>query len=113
MLLPKNFSNTIADTFYDKCVEILEVTDNIDAEGSVTKNAVGAGSFMGNVRFNALGALQEELGLAETIDVAVTCDTTVDLAVGGLMQYADRRYQVRHALPFDSHLLIVGKLWSA
>lgn len=113
MLLPKNFSKTIADRFYDKSVEVLAVTDSFDAEGGVVKTDTVKSTFKGNVRFTKLGAIQEEIGLVESIDVAITCDVSVQIAKKDLLQYAGRKYQVTDAIPSDSHLLIVGKVWSA
>jgi hypothetical protein len=41
-----------------------------------------ASSFNGNVRFDKLAELQEEHGIKETIDIAITCDTEEPVEIG-------------------------------
>ena len=112
MLLPDNFKKSIADTFYDKTIEILDKTEVIDDEGGVIKGGKTVKStFTGNIRFTELGALQTELGLVSQIDIAITCATDTAVAVDDLLQYRGVKYVAKSVIPSDSHLLVVGALW--
>ena len=112
MLLPTDFKDTVASTFYDKTITILNRTSSKDTEGGIVRGSTTTkGTFTGNVRFNALGELQSEIGLVESIDIAITCLPTVDVAVDDLLQYAGKRYVATDVLPYDSHKLIVGRVW--
>ena len=111
-MLPHNFKSTIASTFYDKDISILNESSTKDAEGGrVVKGGTVTGSFKGNVRYENLKEVQKDYGLNYQIDVAITADNTTDLAVGSFIKYSDHIYRVRELLPSDSHLTIIGVLW--
>lgn len=112
MLLPAKFSQTVADTFYDKTVSLVS-KDTTNTDGWVDQTATTVtGTFKANVQFSNLGAVQTELGLTEKIDVALTCATDVTLAVDDLFQYDSVTYKASSVVPYDSHLLIVGSKWA-
>lgn len=112
MLLPANFADTVADTFYDKTVSILAKTTS-SVDGWVDENASTAtGTFKANVQFDNLGEVQSELGLTEQIDVQITCATSVTLAVDNLFSYDGITYKASAVIPYDSHLKIVGSKWA-
>lgn len=112
MLFPESAKTAIAESFYDKTVEVLAKQETLDPEGGVIKSGLTVKStFQGNVRFNALGVVQQELGLVEDIDVAISCDPSTDVVVNNVLQYGGKRYVVTDVLPFDSHKLITGKKW--
>lgn len=114
MLFPDNAKKKIAEAFYDKAIEILETSETLDEEGGVVKNGTTVKStFKGNVRFNALGELQSELGLTKSIDIAISCPTNTQVEVGDLLRYAGITYMVTDALPRDSHKYIMGEKWRA
>ena len=111
MLLPANFASTVADTFYDKTVTKL-VKTTTTTDGWVEQTGTTAGStFKANVQFNNLGEVQTELGLSEQVDVALTCATSVSLAVDDLFSYNGITYKASAVVPYDSHLKIVGSKW--
>lgn len=111
MLLPAQFSQTVADTFYDKTVTKL-VKTTTSTDGWVTETGTTSSTFKANVQFNNLGAVQTELGLTEQVDVVMTCSTSEALAVNDLFSYDGVTYKVLAALPFDSHKRIVGSKWA-
>lgn len=113
MLWPDSAKNAISEAFYDKEVTFSRKVMSVDEEGGTSFSEVVKGTFTGNVRFTALGELQEELGLIENIDIAITCDTSTDIAVDDFLQYGGRKYVAINVLPYDSHLLIVGQKWRA
>lgn len=110
MLLPPRFSQTVADTFYDKTVTLLvKTTSSVD--GWVEQTGAAGSTFQANVQFNNLGAVQTALGLSEQVDVVVTCASDVDIAVDSLFSYNGRTYKATAVIPYDSHLKIVGSKW--
>ena len=114
MLFPESAKKAIAQSFYDKTVEVLASQDTIDAEGGVVKGSLTVKSTLqGNVRFTNLGELQTELGLVESIDICVTCGADEDVVVNDLLRYNGKLYVATSVIPSDSHLTIVGNLWGA
>lgn len=114
MLWPNEAKTAIADAFYDKTIEILSSEPQLDAEGGVIRGTQSVRtSFTGNVRFNNLGELQSELGLSESIDISVTCDTSVDINLNDLFRYNGETYAATSVIPSDSHLTIVGRKYVA
>lgn len=117
MFFPKVAQNIIADIFYDKNIYILDKTESIDDEGGVVKqedvNSNIKRSFNGNVKFNELGAVQNEMGLVEKIDISITCSTSVEIELDDLIKVGEVIYQVTKVLPFDSHKFIAGVKWRA
>lgn len=112
MLFPDEAKTEIANAFYDKDISILAKTETLDPEGGVVKTGETIKStFKGNVRFTTLAKIQAEIGLTDQIDIAITCDPSTDIVVDDLMQYAGREYVATDVLPYDSHILIVGKKW--
>lgn len=111
MLLPATFNSTIADTFYDKEVNILASTTTV-TDGWVDENATTVVStFNANVQFDRLADVQAELGLTDSIDVSITCSTNVTLQVGDLFSYGGIAYKAEAVVPHDSHLKIAGSKW--
>lgn len=117
MLFPKVAQNIIADIFYDKNIYILDKTESIDDEGGIVKQEDVSSnikrSFNGNVKFNELGAVQNEMGLVEKIDISITCSTSVEIELDDLIKVGEVIYQVTKVLPFDSHKFIAGVKWRA
>ena len=111
MLLPSNFTETIADTFYDKTVTKLTKTST-SQDGWVTETGTSNGTFKANVRFTNLGQVQSEMGLTDQIDIAVTCATTVVIQPGDLFSYNSVNYKASAVVPSDSHLTIAGSRWA-
>lgn len=111
MLWPENATKAIANAFYDKQFALSTDTIRKDEEGGAVRVCGPESLHNGNVRFNDLGVMQTELGLNESIDIAVTCDTSVKARLNDTLTYAERKYVVTNVIPSDSHLTITGKLW--
>lgn len=103
--------NKIANTFYDKSVDVLTSKVNIDAEGGVTYNGYDVkDTFKCNVNFSNCKQIQEEYGLDYSIDMSIT--TNYELVKhNDLIRYNDVVYNVTDILPSDSHILIVATKW--
>ena len=102
----------MAYTFYDKVITLYTSEEVVDDEGwAGVSEAETVNTFNGNVRFNDLALLQEDYGLKEVIDIAITTDE--DVEVGTIIEYGGETYKVIKAIPFDSHNFLIGKLWSS
>ena len=111
MLLPADFSSIIADHFYDKDVNLLESTQT-SVDGWVDEDATTIKStFKANVQFDRLGDVQAELGLTDSIDVSVTCLTSVPIETGDLFSYLGVTYKASAVVLHDSHYKIAGTKW--
>lgn len=111
MEIPTQFTNAISNTFYDKTITTYgkgEVVIDDEGWAGVDKENTTS-TFSGNVRFNDLAQLQEDQGIVDSIDIAIT--TSADVAVGSILSYDSVLYKVIKAIPYDSHNLIIGKKW--
>lgn len=102
----------IADTFYDKTVEILDKIFDIDTEGGVTSKGFNViDTFKGNVSFSNCKKIQEEYGLDYGIDISITASNDTSICIANYIKYQDVVYDVTDVLPSDSHILIVATKW--
>lgn len=98
----------IADTFYDKTVEVLKKQTTVDAEGGVTSKGLTLyDTFNGNVSFSNCKKIQEEYGLDYEIDIAITTSYGL-LKINDVIKYLDVIYNVTDILSSDSHLLVIA-----
>ena len=111
MLLPNNFKQKIANTFYDKTVNIIDITKTIDTDGGVIKQPGEIrDTFLGNVRFNAQKILENEIGVIIDADIIITCPTDTQISLNDTIRYSDVDYIVNNIIPSDSHLTVTGKI---
>lgn len=112
MYIPKSMKKRIANTFYDKTVDVLNNDIIIDTEGGVSyKGLATTDSFNGNVSFSNCKKIQEEYGLDYEIDISITADTDTSININDIIKYDDVIYNVTDILPSDSHILIVATKW--
>lgn len=112
MKIPNSFTKSIADTFYDKTLTYYSTEGIVDDDGwSRQSETATSNTFSGNVRFSNLAQLQEDYGIKEVIDIAVTTGDTVE--VGSVVKYDDVLYKISKVIPFDSHNLLIGNIWSS
>lgn len=101
----------IAQTFYDKQVDVLDKITTTDAEGGVTsKGLTLKDTFNGNVNFSNCKKIQEDYGLDYNIDISVTTNYNL-LSINDFIRYEDIVYSVTDILSSDSHILIVATKW--
>lgn len=109
MKIPASFKKNIKNTFYDKEIDVYEQTE-VNNSGWITIELTDTETpFFGNVQFKNLGQIQEDYGIREDIDVAISTDADIDLNT--IVKYNDRYYKVIQAIPSDSHNLLIGKVW--
>ena len=110
MNIPETFKQAIADTFYDKDIEIWTSGTIKDDEGSI----VGEGkiekidSFKGNFQFSTREYIQQEYGKEIEANAIVTCDKTV-AEIGNILIYNNKEYEIKSLVPSDSHITILVK----
>lgn len=113
MYIPNQMKTKIANTFYDKTVEIMSKESTIDAEGGVTSKGLAVtDSFKGNVSFSNCKKIQEEYGLDYNIDISITTYADSSVSLDDIIKYNDIIYNVTDVLKFDSHILIVATKWN-
>ena len=108
MQIPEIFKQTIADTFYDKDIEIWTTGTIKDDEGSV----IGDGkldkidNFRGNFQFSTREYIQQQYGKEMEANAIVTCDTT-KAEIGNILIYDNKEYTIKSLVPFDSHITLL------
>ena len=111
MKIPDLFKQVIADTFYDKDIEIWTSGTIKDDEGAV----IGDGKqdkideFKGNFQFTTKEYIQQEYGKEIEANAIVTCDKTM-AKIGDILVYDGKDYNIKSIVPSDSHttLLVNG-----
>ncbi len=113
MKIPSYFTKGISDFFYDKNISIYSFEAIKDEHGGITRSISdeATSQFNGNVRFDKLDVIKEQYGIAESIDVAITCDRDVEIGFDRLIKYDNKYYEVVKIINCDSHKLVGGKLW--
>lgn len=108
MQIPEIFEQTIADTFYDKEIEIWTSGTIKDDEGS----AIGNGklkkidSFKGNFQFSTREYIQQEYGKEIEANAIVTCSKT-RAEIGNILIYDNKEYTIKSLVPSDSHITLL------
>ena len=109
MIIPNTFKSKIKDTFYDKTVTLYTTSETKDAAGWSRMSETESSTFLGNVSFSRLAKIQEDYGLEDSIDIAITTDENV--SVNSVIGYGSKKYKITGAIPFDSHYLLTGNEW--
>lgn len=111
MKVSVEFKRAIADTFYDKDIEIWTEGRIKDDEGS----DIGTGkvekidSFKGNFQFKTREYIQQEYGREIEANAIVTCDK-VNAEIGNILVYNNNDYTIKSIITGDSHttILVLG-----
>ena len=79
MKIPEIFKQVIADTFYDKDIEIWTSGTIKDDEGSIVENGKleKIDSFKGNFQFSTREYIQQEYGKEIEANAIITCEKTL------------------------------------
>ena len=108
MEIPEKFKQVIADTFYDKDIEIWTSGTIKDDEGAVIGNGKveKIDSFKGNFQFSTREYIQQEYGREIEANAIVTCDKTV-AEIGNILIYNSKEYTIKSLIHSDSHVTIL------
>ena len=111
MFIPQTMKTEIAKTFYDKEIQLMNMSTEADAEGGVkTKGYTVKENFKGNVNFSNCEKIQEEYGLDYKINITITTDFT-GLKKSYIFAYNKALYEVKGIYIRDSHTLVLGATW--
>jgi len=114
MKIPATWNKIFANVFYDKTINVLTRADSYDDEGGLITSAdTVARTIDCNVKFTNLDVLQQSIGLRYEIDMAITMATTESIALNSIIGYESRKYLITDVIPFDSHILVVCKIWKS
>lgn len=108
MNIPSEFKQIIADTFYDKDIEIWSSGTIKDDEGSVIDEGKQekTDSFKGNFQFTTREYIQKVYGLEIEANAIVTCDKTL-ATIGDIVVYEDNDYTIKSKITGDSHTILL------
>lgn len=111
MQIPNEFKKAIADTFYDKDIEIWSTGTITDDEGCVVGNGKlkKINEFKGNFQFTTREYIQQEYGKEIEANAIVTCDKTA-AKIKDILVYNKNDYEIKSKIISDSHttLLVNG-----
>lgn len=108
MKIPKEFKQVIAETFYDKEIEIWTLGTIKDDEGSIIENGKleKVDEFKGNFQFKTREYIQQEYGKEVEANAIVTCDKTV-AEIGNILVYDGNDYTIKSKITGDSHTMLI------
>ena len=110
MNIPNGFKQAVADTFYDKDIEIWSSGTIKDEEGAT----IGSGkqekidSFKGNFQFKTREYIQQEYGQEIEANALITCKSTV-AEIGNILVYDNKEYTIVANPKSDSHTTLIVK----
>ena len=102
------FKQTIADTFYDKDIEIYSSGTITDDEGSTigTGKVEKIDSFKGNFQFTTREYIQQEYGQEIEANAIVTCNE-IKVEIGNILIYDNKEYIIKSLVHSDSHMTLL------
>lgn len=102
------FKQAIADTFYDKDIEIWTSGTIKDNEGAVVGNGKleKIDSFKGNFQFQTREKIQQQYGQEIEANAIVTCENT-KATEGNILVYNAQEYEIKSVVSSDSHITIL------
>lgn len=108
MQIPGIFKQAIADTFYDKDIEIWTYGTIKDDEGSVIEDGRldKIDSFKGNFQFSTREYIQQEYGKEIEANAIVTCNKT-KAEISNILVYDNKEYTIKSLVPSDSHITLL------
>ena len=108
MKIPEIFKQTIANTFYDKDIEIWTSGTIKDDEGSIVRDGKleKIDSFKGNFQISTREYIKQEYGKEIEANAIVTCEKTV-AEIGNILVYNNEDYTIKSLVTSDSHITIL------
>lgn len=108
MKIPNKFKEIIADTFYDKDIEIYTSGTIKDDEGAVIENGKleKIDSFKGNFQFTTREYIRQEYGEEIEANAIVTCDKTI-AQIKNILVYNGNDYTIKSKIVSDSHTILL------
>ncbi len=110
MNIPEAFKKAIADTFYDKDLELWTSGTLKDEEGCSisTGKLEKITDFKGNFQFSTREYIQQEYGKEIDAEAIITCDE-VQAEIGNIIVYEGQEYEIKANPKSDSHITLLVK----
>lgn len=110
MQIPIDFKNAIAEAFYDKDLELYNISSELDTEGGEGESTLSKiKDFVGNAQINNNEYNLKEYGFE--INANYKFSTHENVEFGQLIKYNSNYYKAIKILKMDSHNLIFGELY--
>lgn len=111
MNIPETFKKVIADTFYDKTIEIYEAIEDVGEELDIIRRKGNIKEPNLNCNVHSIGneVAQKDYGLNIEANIMITCDNT-SAKIGDILVYNDQNYDITGKLTPDSHTKLFAKL---
>lgn len=108
MEISKIFKEAIANTFYDKDIEIWRQAKIEDDEGATVGNekTEKIDSFKGNFQFKTREKIKHEYGEEIEANAIATCDRA-KAKIGDILVYNGKEYEIKSIVPSDSHMTLI------
>ena len=108
MEISKIFKEAIANTFYDKDIEIWRQAKIEDDEGAIVGNekTEKIDSFKGNFQFKTREKIKQQYGETIEANAIVTCERT-KAKIGDILIYNGKEYEIKSIVPSDSHMTLI------
>lgn len=114
MNYPASFPTAIAAAFYDKELILCSKTSIKDDRGwtrdSVTETET---TYLVHTRYNKLAEVQEQYGIREDINIAITGPSDMVVVKGDIIKIGGKYYRIIDGYPNDTHKVLVGQVWSS
>lgn len=111
MQIPGLFKKAIADTFYDKVIDIYDVVEKYGEELDVRreKGNIIQSNLRCNVQQTSKDIVLKDYGLNIEANIIITCDE-VKGEIGNIISYKNQDYTTTGKLVSDSHTTLFAKL---
>ena len=112
MKLPNDFKSIIAGVFFDKELFLYNLETKTETDGGTYEEKEFVITFKGNIRPINKETMRKEYGLDIDGEVAISTHTNIEELKQNEndMQMVDE-YHIVKVLSYDSHYLLVGKIW--
>ena len=106
MKIPNSFKEAIASNFYDKEFTVNKISTVKENDGGVYETTAFFKKIDGNSYPINKETMLKEFGLDIEGEIAFSTHETFDDG-----QYKIGNYRIVKVLPYDSHTVLIGKLW--
>lgn len=113
MLYPRDARQAIAKAFYDKPIELLRATQQVDEEGGLLPPTLNpTASLLGNINPSSELAI-EEFGqnTTATAIITISSENGAKIKLADILRANGVVYQVVEYHPYDSHTTLGVKQW--
>lgn len=110
MIIPAGWTDTISNVFYDKTIDLYNLSSVTDTDGftrfqlsSVNK------TFEANINFSELDKIQRDYGIDSKISSTIT--TNENIPEASIIGYNGKYHRIIRNIKFDSHYFLITEEW--